>query len=315
MTATVVRRRWRAMGSDSEVVVVDGPADATTWASDRLESLEARWSRFRADSDVSRLNRDAGHPVSVHVDTLHLIRTAVTAWRESGGAVNPTVLGAVVRAGYDASFETLRYRAAAPASALAMVACTDIVIDGDAVTLPAGTGFDPGGIGKGLAADLVVAELRDLGAAGVCVNLGGDIRVSGTGPGGGGWTVAVESPCGGRVLVDVGIADGAIATSTTARRRWRISGHDRHHLIDPATGEPSTSDLVQASALTSECWLAETYAKTVLLRGSARAFEVLPSDIPALAVRDDGAVLATDALRLHLGPSGMPGALAAVGTS
>jgi FAD:protein FMN transferase len=302
----VVARQWRVMGSDAEIIVVDGPSGSLAHARHRLGDLERRWSRFVTSSDVSRMNRHTGRSVTVSADTRLLVATAIDAWRESGGAVNPTVLGAVVRAGYDASFDDLTERVAEPASLLAMVACTDIAIDGETVTLPAGTGFDPGGIGKGLAADVVAIELREAGAAGVCVNVGGDLRVSGLGPTGGGWTIAIDTPLGDRTIVDVGLGDGAVATSTTARRRWRIAGRERHHLIDPATGRPSTTDLVQATALSAECWLAETYAKAILLRGSKRAFDLLPDGIGALALRADGRVIGTDALRAHLGPAGLP---------
>ncbi len=302
----VVARQWRVMGSDAEAIVVEGPHGSLAHARHRLGQLERRWSRFITSSDVSRMNRHAGYPVAVSTDTRRLVATAIDAWRESGGAVNPTVLGAVLRAGYDASFDSLIERSAAPASPLAIVACTDIAIDGECVTLPAGTGFDPGGIGKGLAADVVAMELREAGAEGVCVNVGGDLRVSGLGPTGCGWTIAIDTPLGDRTIVDVGLADGAVATSTTARRRWRIGGRERHHLIDPATGRPSTSDLVQATALSAECWLAETYAKAILLRGSRRAFDLLPDGAGALAVRSDGRVIGTDALRAHLGPAGLP---------
>jgi FAD:protein FMN transferase len=302
----VVARQWRVMGSHAEIIVVDGPPGSLAHARHRLGQLERRWSRFVTSSDVSRMNRNAGRPVAVSADTRRLVAIAIDAWRESGGAVNPTVLGAVLRAGYDASFDSLIERAAAPASPLAMIACTDIVIDGETVTLPTGTGFDPGGIGKGLAADVVAVELREAGAEGVCVNVGGDLRVSGLGPTGGGWTIAIDTPLDDRTIVDVGLGDGAVATSTTARRRWRIDGRERHHLIDPETGQPSTSDLVQATALSAECWLAETYAKATLLRGSQRAFDLLPEGVGALALRLDGRVIGTDALRAHLGPAGLP---------
>ena len=182
---------------------------------------------------------------------------------------------------------------AAPSSALQLVACTDIEVDDNTVVLPAGTGFDPGGIGKGLAADLVVAS-RWLG------RLARRLRERRRRPAG--RAASVRPAAGGRsrstartrrsgTIVDVGLDAGAVATSTTARRRWRIDGDDRHHLIDPATGSPSTTDLVQASAVTGRCWLAETYAKTILLRGSGRAFDLLPTAIGALAVAADGRVI------------------------
>ena len=93
--------------------------------------------------------------------------------------------------------------------------------------LPRGTGFDPGGIGKGLAADIVVDELRAAGAEGVCVNLGGDVRVEGAGPTGDGWTIAVDYPERARPIARIGIARGAVATSTTLQARGGQSTANR----------------------------------------------------------------------------------------
>ena len=310
----VVESRFRAMGSDVSVIVIDGPDDALDLARLRIDRLERSWSRFLVGSDVSVLNRNAGIPVEVSPDTVLLVELAIEAWWLTGGMVDPLVLGAVIRAGYDRTFETISDRSTAPESSLALLACTDIVVSGSTVTLPAGTGFDAGGIGKGLAADLVVCELRAAGAAGACVNLGGDLRVSGTGPGGDGWTVAIERPDDAETIVHVGIAEGGLATSTTRRRRWRIGERELHHLIDPATGEPSDTDLVQASTISAEAWLSEAYAKAALLRGSDRSFDPLPSCIGAMTVADDGRIAATPAFTAYLDGAELPGRVSPSGT-
>jgi FAD:protein FMN transferase len=228
-------RRWHAMGSDAHVIVVGGPVHLIDDAVLRVDALEERWSRFLPDSEVSQLNRWAGIPVAVSPDTVALVHHAIVAWRLSGGAFDPTVLGDVIRAGYDRSFEQIGRARPAADSALGRGA-DSIVVATETVTLPAGTGFDPGGIGKGLAADLVCAEMMHAGALGICVNLGGDVRVAGTGPDGGCWTVAVEQPGAAHPVANLGLVDGAVATSTTLRRRWQVNGEHRHHLIDPADG-------------------------------------------------------------------------------
>ena len=123
----------------------------------------------------------------------------------------------------------------------------DITIDGAEVTLPEGIGFDPGGIGKGVAADIVSDEAIMAGADGVCINIGGDLRVRGIGPSGEGWTIAIDHPHRSEALARVGLSDGAVATSTTLRRRWLIDGEPQHHLIDPRTGVSSTSGIAYAT--------------------------------------------------------------------
>jgi thiamine biosynthesis lipoprotein len=289
------------MGSAAAVVIVGGSDTVLADVVARVDQLEQRWSRFRPDSEVSRLTAGAGRPVEVGADTIRLVVTAIEAWRESGGAVNPTVLGAVLRAGYDRTLADV-FRDPRPAdSQLAVVACTDIAIDGSTVTLPAGTGFDPGGIGKGLAADMVVEELLAAGVAGACVSLGGDLRVAGRSPNGEGWTIAIERPDRTDPVALVGLHDGAVATSTTARRRWTIGTTAAHHLIDPDTGRPSTTDLVQVSAIAGRGWLAETHAKAALLRGSARAFDLADDSVALLAVDAGSRVLTTPSLSRFLG--------------
>jgi thiamine biosynthesis lipoprotein len=305
----MVLRGFRAMGTDAHVIVIGGDADLAAWAEARIAGLEARWSRFLATSEVSALNEAAGRPLAVSWETALLVDRAIEAWRLTAGRVDATVLGDVVRAGYDADFARLPGpdgRDEAPRCSLRRAACSDITRVGDQVRLPAGVGFDPGGIGKGLAADLVVDELLELGAAGACVNLGGDLRVDGRSPDGDGWTVALAEPAADRAIVMVGLRAGAVATSTTARRRWTIAGQPHHHLIDPVTGRSSTTDLVQVSAIAADGWRAEVFAKAALLRGAADAFEVLPPGVEALAVDVDGRVTTTPGLDAFLGDQRVP---------
>jgi thiamine biosynthesis lipoprotein len=280
------------MGSDAEVIVVGDPA-LINRAVARIDELEARWSRFREDSEVSRMNQRAGERVEVSADTVHLVRRAIDAWRLSGGSVDPTVLGDVLRAGYDRPFDQLRTASPKPLSLLVR-GVTAIEVDDGGVRLPVDVGFDPGGIGKGLAADLVTRDLLAAGADGICVNLGGDLRVVGAAPDGV-WTVAVEHPHRREPVAHVGLLDGALATSTTLLRRWDgEDGEGGHHLIDPATGMPSTSDLAFVSVVAGAAWRAEVLAKAVLLRGSDHPFDILGgTGAEALAVTDDGRVLAS----------------------
>jgi len=288
---------FRAMGTDAHVIVVGGRPSVLHEARRRIDDLERRWSRFRPDSEVSRLNRLAGMPVEVSDETRELVSRAIDGWRMSGASVDPTVLGDVLRAGYVVSFEQLRGDAAAAVSNL-HTGCADIEVSGHTVSLPAGTGFDPGGIGKGLAADIVAVESIAAGAEGVCVNLGGDLRTAGVAPDGGPWTITIEHPLTGRELARVGMFDGAMATSSTVRRRWRHAGVEQHHLIDPATGAPSDSDLVAVTAMAGEGWMAEVLAKAVLLRGSAHPFDILGgSGAEAVAVGRDGRVQISDGLQ------------------
>jgi FAD:protein FMN transferase len=297
------------MGSDAHVIVVGGPADGAERARARIDQLEQRWSRFIDESEVSILNRRAGELVEVSDDTRLLVELAIEAWRISGGSFDPTVLGAVIRAGYDRSFEALGDAPKAGLSSL-LLGCTDIEITAQGIRLPADTGFDPGGIGKGLGADIVAEDAMNAGADGVCINLGGDLRVRGRSPEGGGWTIDIEHPLVNEPIARVGVSEGAVATSTTLKRQWKVEGAPRHHLIDPATGQPSDSDLTLACVISAQAWAAEVLAKAVLLRGSAHPFDLLGgTGAQALVVDRDGRIDATDGFAAYLGDATLPSRL------
>jgi thiamine biosynthesis lipoprotein len=300
------------MGTDAHVLVVGPGAERLLAdAADRIEQLEARWSRFRPDSEVSRLNAAAGAALAVSPDTVHLVAMAVEAWRHSAGFVDCTLLEQVVAAGYDRPLTDLpphrpgdeRWDPVLPA----LLGPLDLEVTATTVRLPVGIGFDPGGIGKGLAADLVVAELLAAGAEGACVNLGGDVRVQGAGPDADGWTVSIDHPAQSWPVALVGLRDGAVATSTTLRRRWTVGGEERHHLIDPRTGAPATSGLELVSVVAASAWEAEVLAKAVLLRGGPHPFDLVEgTGAHALVVDRLGRVTASPGLAAHLGGRPLP---------
>jgi len=271
---------WRAMGTDVSVIVVGGPAGLTDRARQRVEHLEQLWSRFRSDSEISRLNANGGAAMRVSHETAELVERAVAGWHLSGGAFDPTLLQALLAAGYDRTFEEVVGRSGSELVGEALATplragCESVNVSGEMVSLADGVGFDPGGIGKGLAADIVAVELMAAGAEGACVNLGGDVRVVGAGPESRGWTIAVQHPSSSEPLALVGIEDGAVATSTTLRRRWAHGQRWSHHLIDPRSGQPSESNLSFVSVIAGDAWVAEVLAKAVLINGTEHAFDIL----------------------------------------
>ena len=284
------------MGTDVHVVLVDGTESLLDRACARIGELERRWSRFVPESEISTLNREAGRPVHVSTETRELVQHALEAWHVTGGVYDPTVLGDLLRAGYDRSFDDINPRETIESSDLVSGA-DGIRLDDDTVELPAGTGFDPGGIGKGLAADLVAQELRDAGAAGVCVNLGGDVRVAGAPPEGDAWTVDVHHPGFDAPIARLGVRDGAVATSTTLRRQWTIGGEPMHHLIDTRTGRPADARFELATVVSGMAWTADVLAKTLVLDGHAEPFTLLRrTAAEGLVVDHDHNVIATAGL-------------------
>lgn len=297
---TTDRLAFRAMGTDVEVIVVDGPAGTAAAARRRIDELEALWSRFRPDSEVSRLTASAGQWVPVSPETALLVDRARTAWELTGGAFDPTVLGDVLRAGYTTSWDGPGPRRAGHSDLF--TGCGDIEVRPGEVRLPPGTGFDPGGIGKGLAADLVTLDALRGGAAGICVNVGGDLRVAGPSPDGGAWTVAVEAP-DGLVPGTLRLESGAVASSTSRRRTWTVDGVARHHLIDPRTGRPADSARAFATVVAGSGWLAEALATAVMLAPAEHPFDVLGgTGAEGLAIDGDGHTTTTAGLDAYLAP-------------
>jgi thiamine biosynthesis lipoprotein len=259
------------MGSQVHVAALDAPTDVVPHARAAIRVLERRWSRFLPDSEVSRINAAGGRSVAVSTTTATLIALAVRGWADTDGAYDPTVLDAVIGAGYDRSFElTTTSDPDADVATGPAPGCAGITVDMDTgrVRLPAGVRLDPGGIGKGLAADLVATTLVAEGARGALVNVGGDVRVAGTGPPTG-WRIAIDLPnvTGGELT----LCAGGVATSGTHSRRWVRADHTRHHLIDPRSGTPSASPFVATTVVAGTAWQAEVLTKAVLLAPTVAA--------------------------------------------
>ncbi len=223
------------------------------------------------------MNAAAGRPVVVSSDTFALVAAAVEAWRWSGGLFDPTVLNAITAAGYDRTFDRIEAQGPAPLMPGPAPGCGEVVLGAQArvVILPTGVGIDPGGIGKGLAADWVVEQLLDE-AAGACVNIGGDVRVAGEAPSDDRWVVAVQNPVAPEDdLLHLALAAGAVCTSSRARRRWWHNGRRHHHVIDPRTGWPARTPFVAATVVAGTATQAEALCKAVLIGGPEGAVPLL----------------------------------------
>ena len=182
---TLVATRFPAMGGIASVTL-DGPAELLGYARCRLADLEQKWSRFRPESEISRLNERRNDPIPVSQDTRLLVRCSATAWTETGGAFDPSVLDSLVAWGYSADFTALD-RPVEPVR-------SPTAVDSAGTVDLGGAGFDPGGIGKGLAADLVATELVSEGADAALVDVAGDLRVVAP-PDDDRWVVGLEDPC------------------------------------------------------------------------------------------------------------------------
>ncbi len=257
------------------------------------DAWEDRFSRFRPGSQLSRLNAASGEPVAVDVTFLGLLGIARAAAIRTEGRFDPSILPALEAAGYDASFDAVRARAATldrPAGPAAGIsAWRRVVIDRDRgeATLPPGMRIDLGGIAKGAFVDAVAERLA--GWPGGCVDAGGDLRVWGEAPADDGWVVGIEDPArAGTDLAAVVAAPplcAAVATSSPNRRHWAVNGELRHHLLDPATGRSLALPVASVTVLAPTVTAAEIATKALLV-GIARGEESRLIDATLAATAD-----------------------------
>jgi thiamine biosynthesis lipoprotein len=266
------------MGCSVDIVVVGGPLGLLDLARSSIDHLERRWSRFLPDSDISRLNHAAGSPVHTDPATVVLLEAMLDGWRATSGLFDPTLLAPLVSLGYGASWHDPAVVTSLPEGALLRGDLEALVVDPaqNIVTAPKGMCLDAGGIGKGLAADLVVGALIDAGAHGASVSIGGDVAVRGLAPQSGPWLIGISDPMiPADTDVEVGqlvMLEGGVATSGTLRRRWQgAEGQSLHHLLDPSTGRPTHHgrQLVAATVIAGSAAWAEVWTKAVMVRGTA----------------------------------------------
>lgn len=310
----VTEVRFRAMASGVHAILVDAAPGAPGHLRARLGELERRWTRFDADSELSRAMALAGTEVPVSADTLTLLAAMLQAHADTDGRYDPTMLRQVVDAGYGASIEDAGRRSVTIDLPDPSRRLQEIRVDaaGGSVSFPPGLGVDPGGIGKGLAADLVVAELLDGGTAGALVSIGGDLAAAGRSPGADGWRVQVEDPFDtAATVVEVVLDGGGVATSSTLSRRWSHRGSSAHHVLDPATGTVARTDLATVTAMAGTAWQAEVHATAALLCGRRGALPALATaGCSGVVVDLEGHVELTADLAADLGTGPAGGAAA-----
>ncbi len=256
------------MGGTAHARIVDAPSIAIDLIERRGAELESRWSRFVPESELSTLANAEGAEVTVSRDTVLLLTHMLAGWRETDRDFDPSLLPAVVAAGYGRSLVDPTRVTALPASTRARGDLDAMRIDDNRVALPIGMALDPGGVGKGLAADLIAADLISAGARGCLVEIGGDVRVAGTAPDGVAWRVSVDDPfdpAASRGIVR--LADGGIATSSQRKRRWMTeSGDTTHHLIDTASGVSAVTSIQTVTVIAATAARAEVLTKPGFLR-------------------------------------------------
>jgi FAD:protein FMN transferase len=297
--AAPARAELPAFGGTAVVLTADPGAldEALAVVRDHIEAMDLACSRFRPDSELSRVNAAAGRPVVVGELFGLALKTALRAAELTAGDVDPTCGAALVAAGYDRDFEQLREAGVAVRVTGPRPGPGWRTVRWDAanhtVTAPPGTLLDFGATAKALTADLAAREVHDRTGSGVLVSFSGDMSAFGAAPHGG-WRVRVtddhragdDTP--GQTVT---LLDGGLATSSTVVRRWSAGSTQFHHIIDPRSGRPASSCWRTVSVAAADCVAANTAATAAIVRGEAAPGWLAGLGLPARLVRPDGSVV------------------------
>jgi FAD:protein FMN transferase len=297
--AAVAVAERAALGTNARVALwpPDGLTVALAVVDAELGRLDRQASRFRADSEVSRIARSERCAHTVSPGLAEAVRVALTAARWTGGLVDPTVGGALSALGYDRDFSSIdpsplpagsRHTGQPPVPGWRHMTLDDCVL-----RLPAGTCLDLGATAKGLGADRsAAAAWRAVGRGGVLVSLGGDIAIAGQPPAGG-WPVAIADSSlavEAAVAQVVRLAAGALATSSVTCRQWRNGARPVHHIVDPRTGNPASGPWRTASVAATSCAMANAAATAAIVAGQDALAWVTLTGLPARLVSHGGTV-------------------------
>jgi FAD:protein FMN transferase len=271
---------FRSMNTDI-LIAAEGQTDQLGLGFDRaryfIQSSERRFTRFSESSELSALNRSAGRWFHASPDMFEVVSLARRFFHLTRGLFDPSILPELKRVGYDRSMEVLREEGPAPlfesilTEDRASFSEVDLNESAQTILLPPGMALDLGGIAKGWIVEHSADILSEYATA-CAVDAGGDMFMEGLPEGLEQWPVELEDPLlPGNVLTSFSIAPGAIATSTVTKRAWMQAGRNRHHIIDPRTGEPAVSDWISVTVIAPHASEAEVFAKALLIAGPGEA--------------------------------------------
>lgn len=229
-----------------------------------FELIEMTCSRFRNDSELSLLNAQIDKEIVVSPSMFSILTEAEKVYWESNGFFNPGILSALENNGYRQSIEFVRGQTLEMLSRPVGIQSLPYTLNEVKQTVILNTRIDLGGIAKGWVIDRASQLLEQYGNG--FINVGGDIRIFGTLPRP--LNIGIEHPMNlAHMISSVHVSGGAIATSTSAKRKWFVDGELKHHLIDPKTGDSSESYILSATVTAPTAVEADVWAKVILLLG------------------------------------------------
>jgi thiamine biosynthesis lipoprotein len=288
------RFTFRAMAAENEVQVWGQGADAGDAARRAIAEvarIEAKYSRYRPDSIVSRINAAAGGaPIAIDDETRQLLAYADACWRQSGGLFDAT--SGILRRAWN--FDIARVPSDDElAKLVARVGWQRVEIDGRGVRLrEAGMELDFGGFGKEYAVDRAALVMKEAGAESALVNLAGDLAILAPQPGGAPWRVGIRHPRRqGELLATLEVSSGSIATSGDYERFVDVDGARHSHILDPRTGR-SARGLQSVTVHAPSCLVAGSATTIAMLKGEGEGLAWLEAlGLPYLCVTDGARVV------------------------
>ncbi len=291
------RTTFPTLGTTAVVVVTE--PDRLAVAEDAVRrtvaEIDATCSRFRADSEITRLHAQAGTAAPLSDLLARALRAALRAAEVTDGIVDPTVGDAVRDLGYDRDFAAVDRDGERPAPRPRPApGWWRVRLDPSEhwVLLPRGVALDLGATAKALASDLAAARAATATGCGVLVSLGGDLAVAGPAPAGG-WRIAIgddHETAEDDPATTVTVRTGGLATSSTTRRTWRRAGRTLHHIVDPRTGDVPEPVWRTVSVTATSCVDANTASTASIVLGAAAVDWLAARRLPARLVAVDGAV-------------------------
>lgn len=272
------------MGTAVSVEIITGAPETQPEIVEKLwaeaERLEKIFSLYITESEISRINREAGrHPVSVSREMMEVLQRAEEIGRITGGAFDISI-GPLMRIwGFFPEREGRIPTSLEIEKIMAQVGWRLIELDRSAETillLKPGMEIDLGALAKGYVVDKLVKILRQEGIRRALVNAGGDIFCLGDSPGGQDWKIGMEHPRDeGDILKVFKVKNRAIATSGDYRNYFIRSNLRYSHIIDPHTGFPSNSKVVEVSVMAPDCMTADALATAMFVMGAEKGIELL----------------------------------------
>jgi thiamine biosynthesis lipoprotein ApbE len=292
---------WEALGTSVtlRVAAAGALAGARLAVEREIAAIDLACSRFRADSELSLVNAQAGRPVRVSPLFCEALALALRAAELTDGDVDPTVGRALELAGYDRDWSLLSAPSGQPEPPATITARLSpgwraLLLDRDrcSVRVPAGVKLDLGATAKAWVADRAATAATQAAGCGVLVSVGGDIAVDGQPPAGG-WRIHVADDHRSAPSAPgqtISIQSGGLATSSTAVRRWSHDGHTMHHVIDPRTGAPVRDTWRTVSAAAATCAEANIATTAALVRGARAPRWLAERGLPARLLAWDGTI-------------------------